>query len=126
MRYFAIGDIHGHYDEMMQLMYQLQDKAKLNFKEDVVVFLGDVVDGGPDVKKVISQMRKYKMSFPGDLTFKAWQGVLKDIENGFLAHKKIDEINFPVKNYLKNLEKLEKARNKGLALFIKYYQHLWD
>lgn len=43
---YAIGDIHGMYDSLMELMAKIPDDA-------FVVFLGDYVDRGPDSKKVL-------------------------------------------------------------------------
>lgn len=63
-RIFAIGDLHGHYTELMSLHSQLINEAKLNPKEDVVVFLGDYVDGGPDTKKVVEQLIQWNIEYP--------------------------------------------------------------
>lgn len=63
-RTFAIGDIHGHYNELMQLMIMLQHEANLNFNKDIVVFLGDMVDGGPKTKQVIELLMKYEKAHP--------------------------------------------------------------
>ena len=49
---YAIGDIHGHYEELTNLMGQLHDDG-LKIGRDELVFIGDYVDGGPDSKKVV-------------------------------------------------------------------------
>ncbi len=46
-RYIVIGDIHGCYDELMQLLEAVQVTEK-----DIVVAVGDIVDRGPDSVKV--------------------------------------------------------------------------
>ena len=51
---FAIGDLHGHYDELMALMEKLPISDR-----DEVVFLGDYVDGGPKTKQVLDQLIKW-------------------------------------------------------------------
>lgn len=58
-RLIAIGDIHGHYDQMMVLMHQIKPT-----KKDTLVFLGDYVDGGPDTAKVVSQLMKWHEKHP--------------------------------------------------------------
>lgn len=60
---WVIGDLHGHYKELLKLWEQLLS-AGLNEKEDDVVFLGDYVDGGPDVKKLINWLMKKEKLYP--------------------------------------------------------------
>ena len=48
-RYFAIGDIHGCFNSMKEL---IDNKIKLR-KDDQLIFLGDYIDRGPDSKKVL-------------------------------------------------------------------------
>ena len=59
MNTYAIGDIHGHYSQTMKLMEKLPIK-----KDDVVVFMGDYVDGGPDSAKVVAQLMKWQKENP--------------------------------------------------------------
>nr|WP_305069766.1 metallophosphoesterase [Flavobacterium covae] len=47
MKTFIIGDIHGCYDELIELI----DKAKIK-EEDFVLSVGDIVDRGPKSKEV--------------------------------------------------------------------------
>jgi serine/threonine protein phosphatase 1 len=61
---FAIGDIHGHYVELMQLMTTLRDEAGLKPGADTVVFLGDYVDGGPDTRSVIIRLMAWQQQYP--------------------------------------------------------------
>src|SRR4051794_22647443 len=51
---FAIGDCHGHFNELSGLMHHLINDADLRPERDTVVFLGDLVDGGPDTRKVVT------------------------------------------------------------------------
>jgi serine/threonine protein phosphatase 1 len=47
--YYAIGDIHGRLDKLIDL------DSKLSYgKKDTLVFLGDYIDRGPDSKGVIN------------------------------------------------------------------------
>ncbi len=54
---YAIGDIHGCYDELLVLMeniYQEDDK------DSVYVFIGDYIDRGPKSKEVIDWLISFK------------------------------------------------------------------
>ncbi len=55
MRYFAIGDIHGCYDRLLNLFSWLPLKD-----EDIVVFLGDYIDRGPDSRSVVDFVIRLK------------------------------------------------------------------
>jgi serine/threonine protein phosphatase 1 len=63
-RYFAIGDIHGCVLELQKIYKVLKTQAKLNPKEDTLVFLGDYVDGGYNTKGVIDQLMKWNKQYP--------------------------------------------------------------
>lgn len=60
MKTFVISDIHGCYKELMALY----KKLPIDPKVDRMVFLGDYIDRGPDSKKVISQLIKWKNQYP--------------------------------------------------------------
>jgi serine/threonine protein phosphatase 1 len=47
-RRIIIGDVHGHYNGLMQLMEAIAPTA-----DDQVYFLGDLIDRGPDSAKVV-------------------------------------------------------------------------
>jgi serine/threonine protein phosphatase 1 len=49
MRTLVISDIHGCYQEFMELL----NKVQYNAKEDQLILLGDYMDRGPDSKPVI-------------------------------------------------------------------------
>lgn len=51
-RLIAIGDIHGCLDELVELMDQLKPAP-----EDIVVFVGDLVDRGPRSPAVVAYVR---------------------------------------------------------------------
>ncbi len=51
---WVIPDIHGHYKTLKALVEQQVQPAK----DDVLFFLGDYIDRGPDSKKVIDYLRK--------------------------------------------------------------------
>ncbi len=53
-RVYAIGDIHGRNDLLQQLLDQIvEDDAKRGDIESEIIFLGDLVDRGPDSAGVI-------------------------------------------------------------------------
>lgn len=54
-RILAVGDIHGHYKKLMSLY------EKLNVTDDdLVIFLGDYIDRGPDVGDVLQWVMQVK------------------------------------------------------------------
>jgi len=63
-RIFCIGDIHGHYVQLMDLMDKLYNDKKLDLNKDILVTLGDNIDGGPDSKKVLDWSIDLKEKFP--------------------------------------------------------------
>lgn len=56
LRRFVIGDIHGHYNEMMDLF----GKVRFDYERDLLISLGDLVDRGPDPLKVIGSLTKIR------------------------------------------------------------------
>ena len=52
-RFIAIGDVHGCVDELATLIEKLEIQPK-----DQVIYLGDLVNRGPDSHGVISIARK--------------------------------------------------------------------
>ncbi|MBI4850558.1 MAG: serine/threonine protein phosphatase [Acidobacteria bacterium] len=49
MKTFAIGDVHGQFIALKKLL----DSLPINWQEDELVFLGDLVDRGPQSREVI-------------------------------------------------------------------------
>ena len=64
MATFAIGDIHGNADGLRELLLQLATEIR---PDDVVVFLGDYVDRGPDSKGCIDAILRFRDSTPADV-----------------------------------------------------------
>jgi serine/threonine protein phosphatase 1 len=53
-RVYAIGDIHGRHDLLVDLLGQIEDDDRSRgAAQTTIVFLGDLVDRGPDSRKVI-------------------------------------------------------------------------
>jgi len=62
-RVYVIGDLHGCPDEPAILLRHLEDKEGLS-EDDLIVFLGDYIDRGPDSKAVIDLSLDFKLRFP--------------------------------------------------------------
>jgi serine/threonine protein phosphatase 1 len=60
---WSVGDIHGCYRELMALYKKLL-KAGLKPEKDIVVFMGDYMDRGPDSNKVVDQLIKWHKQYP--------------------------------------------------------------
>jgi len=59
MRLLAIGDIHGHLEQLEALLKQVAPTS-----DDQMVFLGDYIDRGPDSKGVVDGLLRIKQAFP--------------------------------------------------------------
>lgn len=58
---YAVGDIHGRYDLLLNLMKKIQNHA-LGFESPhTIVFLGDYIDRGKRSKEVVSYLRNFKI-----------------------------------------------------------------
>ena len=51
---YIIGDVHGHYNELISLINKLPNKF-----DSKICFVGDLIDRGPDSKKVVDLVKKY-------------------------------------------------------------------
>lgn len=60
---YAIGDIHGHLPALQDLLVQLQHEVR---EGDVVVFLGDYIDRGPDSRACIDAILDFTQSTPAE------------------------------------------------------------
>lgn len=64
MRVYAIGDIHGCYNELMTLMTKIYNHADKSDEPFKIVFLGDYVDRGPDSKEVVEYLIRLREDDP--------------------------------------------------------------
>lgn len=63
-RAYAIGDIHGRLDLLEELLEKVAlDNAARGPARTAIVFLGDLIDRGPQSAEVIERLRKYRPSF---------------------------------------------------------------
>ena len=58
-RLVAVGDIHGHLDKLIELISQVQPTS-----DDLLVFLGDYVNRGPESRGVIEFLIRLAEEFP--------------------------------------------------------------
>jgi serine/threonine protein phosphatase 1 len=58
IRTYAIGDIHGHLDKLVEVHRRIEaDRARTGDAEAPVIHLGDLVDRGPDSAGVVETLR---------------------------------------------------------------------
>lgn len=63
-RAYAIGDIHGRLDLLDVLLARIEaDVAGREEKETVIVFLGDLIDRGPDSAGVVERLRTFRPDY---------------------------------------------------------------
>lgn len=64
-RVYAIGDIHGRLDLLDQLLAKIEaDDAARRPSETILIFLGDLVDRGPDSSGVVERVMALKAEKP--------------------------------------------------------------
>lgn len=56
MRRFVLGDIHGEYD----LLNQVLEKSGINPETDLLIQIGDIVDRGPEPFKCMDKLLEFK------------------------------------------------------------------
>jgi len=59
VKIFAVGDIHGCHDRLLALLNRLP----LDRERDIIIFLGDYINRGPDSKKVLDTLVEIKNSY---------------------------------------------------------------
>ena len=57
---FAIGDIHGSFDQLQGLM----EKIQIDYATDTLVFIGDYIDRGPGSVEVVDYLTDLKKRIP--------------------------------------------------------------
>jgi serine/threonine protein phosphatase 1 len=58
MRTIVVGDIHGCYKELKQLIVDLEDNQEYNKDTDRLIFLGDYIDRGKDSYQVVQYIKE--------------------------------------------------------------------
>jgi serine/threonine protein phosphatase 1 len=60
-RVYAIGDVHGRADLLDALLGQIErDMAEQPSAQTLIIFLGDLIDRGPDSAAVLQRVRTYR------------------------------------------------------------------
>jgi serine/threonine protein phosphatase 1 len=60
-RAYAIGDVHGRLDLLDKLLQKIEDDiARREERKGLLVFVGDLIDRGPNSAQVIERLRTYK------------------------------------------------------------------
>lgn len=79
--------------------------------------------------QAIDELRWSKHGYPVGLKCQCyWDKILITISEGFKANKKVMDLDFDIRTE-KGRQELKKARKtakKGLLMFVKYYNSLWD
>jgi serine/threonine protein phosphatase 1 len=80
---YAIGDIHGCYDQLLILLTKI--KAHAGYKPYRAIFLGDYVDRGPKSREVVNEVRDHVTRRGGNGTWQALKGNHEDLMAQHLA-----------------------------------------
>lgn len=59
-RTFVLGDLHGGYKALMQVL----NAVEFNYRIDVLIFLGDILDGWDEHDLIIEEFNKIKFFYP--------------------------------------------------------------
>jgi len=60
-RAYAVGDIHGRLDLLDQILTMIeQDAERSPARKSLLIFLGDLIDRGPDSMGVVERLRTYR------------------------------------------------------------------
>jgi serine/threonine protein phosphatase 1 len=59
-RAYAVGDIHGRLDLLDQLLAEIEEDLRSSRGPALLVFLGDLIDRGPQSAQVIERLRTYR------------------------------------------------------------------
>ena len=78
---YAIGDIHGNLDALDALMFEIEPELHTR---DIVVFLGDYIDRGPNSKGCIHRILRLKADAPCRII-----GLLGNHEQWMLSSMKV-------------------------------------
>lgn len=120
MATYIIADIHGMYNEFIELL----DKVNFKPEEDTLISLGDLVDRGPDSFKVVEHI----MTLPNKICIrgnhdKLWEEFLKQGQHPAGFHHGADKT---YQSYLKECEMHEVVLLDHLMFFEKQKDYYLD
>lgn len=85
-RVYAIGDIHGRLDLLDDLLARIEeDRIARGLAETTIIFLGDLIDRGPDSAQVVERLRLFR---PDDATVRFLLGNHEEVFLKALAGEK--------------------------------------
>lgn len=61
---WVIADIHGRADNLINVWYKLDSEEKIDLTQDKLIFLGDMIDRGPDSKVVLDTVKELTIRYP--------------------------------------------------------------
>jgi serine/threonine protein phosphatase 1 len=114
-RLFAVGDVHGCYDELATLLDYLDSKQGL-CADDQLIFIGDYIDRGVASKQVVDRLLEVRAAWPKTVFLKGnHEEMLLDFlgfggSNGEF-YLKNGGINFFASHGLEPIGSLEEIRN---------------
>jgi len=113
--YLAIGDIHGCYQELDQLLSRLETRYNLSDVNVRMVFLGDYIDRGDSSMLVLQRLRKIGEKYPQTIFLKG------NHEDSFLQeeHRTFNDIPTPTPSFITDfLESLKHYYETDSFLFV--------
>lgn len=78
------------------------------------------------VIQLLTKLRDDGHSHPVNLTTDKWAAIITEMIEGFQAHLEIGEIDFRDEDWKEQEAALRKKFERGMRLFTKWYDHLWD
>jgi serine/threonine protein phosphatase 1 len=109
-RLFVVGDIHGCATETELLINHLRSVEKLD-KDDMLCFIGDYIDRGPDSKQVIELMLELKRELPATIFLK---GNHEDMLLNFLGYEGTNSYSYLQNGGMLTLQSYEVATPENL------------
>lgn len=100
--YYIIGDIHGYFDKLLSLINVIEAELQ---DEDIVIFLGDYIDRGPESFEVIEYLiefskKRHTVFLKGnheDMLLRYLKG--ENIRDMYIVNGGAETINSYKKNY---------------------------
>src|SRR3954466_8130060 len=60
-RAYVVGDVHGHFDLLEALLAKIHEELdRRPARKTLLVFVGDLIDRGPDSAQVVERLRTYR------------------------------------------------------------------
>ena len=104
-RIFAVGDIHGCVDKLDALL----DSIDIDFGDDLLVFVGDYIDRGPDSFEVVDRIVTLKKQHPDRIV--TLKGNHEDMFIDYLSGA--DKFSFLANGGTATLESYQRHQRRG-------------